>query len=67
MLLTIGPAFSICGGGQQAGAGGMCGAPAAAKQMTECSRTPRTAGTTAVRHGYVSLLQEHGKHGRDES
>jgi hypothetical protein len=38
LLIGLSPASAMCGGGQQqsmGGQGGMCGAPAASKQMSE--------------------------------
>ena len=35
LLFGLSPASAMCGGGQQAGAQAMCGAPAASKQMSE--------------------------------
>ena len=41
LLFSLSPASAMCGGGQQAGAGAMCGAPAASKQMSEWPESPR--------------------------
>ncbi len=41
LLFGLSPASAMCGGGQQAGSGGMCGAPAASKQMSEWPEAPK--------------------------
>ena len=41
ILLGLAPAFAMCGGGQQAGSSGMCGAPAASKQMSGWPAAPQ--------------------------
>jgi hypothetical protein len=41
LLFGLSPASAMCGGGQQAGSGGMCGAPGAAKQMSEWPDAPK--------------------------
>jgi hypothetical protein len=38
LMFGLSPAWSMCGGGQQAGAGGMCGAPSGSKQMSEAPK-----------------------------
>ena len=57
LLFGLSPASAMCGAGQQASSGGMCGAPAATKQMSEWPEAP---------NGHVRLLQEHGDDGRHE-
>ena len=42
LLFGLSPASAMCGGGQQAGAGGMCGAsPATANSMKEWPDAPK--------------------------
>lgn len=41
LLFSLSPAAAMCGGGQQAGSGGMCGSPAALKQMSEWPAAPQ--------------------------
>ena len=42
LVFGFSPASAMCGGGQQAGSSGMCGAPAASKNMTEWPDAPKT-------------------------
>lgn len=41
LLVGLSPASAMCGGGQQASSGGMCGAPAASRQMSEWPDAPK--------------------------
>ena len=41
LLFGLSPASAMCGAGQQASSGGMCGAPAATKQMSEWPEAPK--------------------------
>jgi hypothetical protein len=41
LMFGFSPAWSMCGGGQQAGAGGMCGAPSSSKQMSDWPDAPK--------------------------
>ncbi len=41
LLFSLSPASAMCGGGAQQASGGMCGAPAASKQMSEWPTAPQ--------------------------